>query len=138
MFRCASCDKINEQSWLCVYCECTILLEFTPKEEHIDLNFLEFEQKYPIPDDNDFDNDNLMTCPKCHIKLEIVEINCGVFRCGQIVHGFVNPHASLEEIERLKQTGMWVAGCSAPLRYNTTNKSLSVIYTANNELDYKS
>lgn len=57
-------------------------------------------------------------CPYCNIPIEIESINCGIFRCGVIKSGQINPHASKEQIEHLKSTQDWVAGCGGPMRYN--------------------
>ena len=57
-----------------------------------------------------------LECPHCKIKIEISEINCGVFRCGiykdngQQVH----PHMPKDESDKL---GDAIYGCGQPFQY---------------------
>jgi len=60
-----------------------------------------------------------VSCPHCGIRIEIAEINCGIFRCG--IHKSsgmqVSPHLSKSECELLKKEDkIW--GCCRPFRYN--------------------
>jgi hypothetical protein len=55
-------------------------------------------------------------CPKCFSALELVEINCGVFRCGIFKKSFesISPHATKGDImEWLSQDLIY--GCGTPL-----------------------
>jgi len=57
-------------------------------------------------------------CPHCSLLLEVQQndLNCCIFRHGVIKgQGPVNPHASQQEIQRLKQTGKLI-GCGGPHR----------------------
>ena len=54
-------------------------------------------------------------CPQCSCCLELVEINCAIFRCGVFKTTFdcIPPHASREEILAwLKEDAIY--GCGAP------------------------
>jgi len=52
-------------------------------------------------------------CPNCGIMIEILAINCAIFRCGVVksTGEQIPPHASKEEIEKLD---VW--GCGKPMR----------------------
>lgn len=54
-------------------------------------------------------------CPNCGITIEIIEINCGIFRCGIYKHNGqqLPPHATKEECEQSKDL-IW--GCSKPFK----------------------
>ena len=54
-----------------------------------------------------------LPCPNCGIMIEIIEINCAIFRCGIVksTGEQIPPHASKEEIEKLD---IW--GCGGPMR----------------------
>ncbi len=59
-----------------------------------------------------------VNCPHCGIKIEIAEINCGIFRCGvyKTTGEQVSPHLSKSECELLKNADkIW--GCCRPFRY---------------------
>ena len=54
-----------------------------------------------------------LPCPTCGVLIEILEVNCAIFRCG-IVRATgeqIPPHSSKEEIEKLE---IW--GCGNPMR----------------------
>lgn len=60
-----------------------------------------------------------MNCPSCGIKIEIAEINCGIFRCGiyKLTGLQVSPHLSKAECDLLRDTDkIW--GCCRPFRYS--------------------
>ena len=61
---------------------------------------------------------NICQCPysDCNIAIEIVEINCAIFRCGIHKNGQqIDPHLSKEECDKLKQNNkIW--GCGRPFK----------------------
>ena len=66
----------------------------------------------------------IITCPysNCNICIEIVEINCAIFRCGIYKNDGkqINPHLSKEECETLKREDkIW--GCGKPFQLINTN-----------------
>ena len=54
-----------------------------------------------------------LPCPSCGVLIEILEVNCAIFRCGVVkaTGEQIPPHASKEEIEKLE---IW--GCGKPMR----------------------
>ena len=56
---------------------------------------------------------DFLPCPHCQVQIEIIEINCSIFRCGIIksTGEQIPPHASKEEIEKLE-----IYGCGQPFR----------------------
>lgn len=60
-------------------------------------------------------------CPHCGGKIEILELNCGIFRhavlkvCGTPI----NPHASQTECQSLINSAA-ILGCAGPIRWNGT------------------
>ena len=71
---------------------------------------------------------NIHVCPysDCNISIEILEINCAIFRCGIYKTGDIgtqiDPHLSKEECDNLKiQDKIW--GCGRPFQFiNKKNK----------------
>ena len=57
----------------------------------------------------------LTECPHCNIKIEILELNCRIFRCGVYKHNLenINPHLSKEECDKLVEENL-IYGCSKP------------------------
>ena len=65
------------------------------------------------------------TCPHCNVFIELVKVNCGIFRCGIYKHknGSIiqlPKHASENKINKLR--GQIIYGCGNPVRYQ--NKTL--------------
>lgn len=58
-----------------------------------------------------------MNCPHCNQLIEIIAINCAIFRCGVMrqTGEQVNPHASKIECDRLFEQGL-IYGCGKPFR----------------------
>ena len=58
-----------------------------------------------------------VTCPHCQQLIEIVAINCAIFRCG--IHKQtgqqVSPHAPKTECDPLSEQGL-IWGCGKPFR----------------------
>lgn len=59
----------------------------------------------------------LVTCPHCQTLVEVLSINCAIFRCGiyRVTGQQVPPHAPKEECDRLAASeAIW--GCGKPFR----------------------
>ena len=59
---------------------------------------------------------SIVECPHCHIWIEILEINCNIFRCGVYksnLNKHINPHASKNECDTLKEKDL-IYGCGKP------------------------
>lgn len=62
----------------------------------------------------------LIKCPHCDIDIDIVQINCGIFRCGMIIKEEngkkvlvqIDPHLPKEQCDKLEN----VVGCRGPFR----------------------
>jgi hypothetical protein len=55
--------------------------------------------------------------PDCNIGIEIIEINCAIFRCGVYKHNGlqIEPHLPNIECERIKK-GDKIWGCGRPFQ----------------------
>lgn len=61
-------------------------------------------------------------CPNCGICIDIVKINCGIFRCGIYIlkNGKIRqipPHSSKEKVEKIFKNYK-VYGCGKPFKYD--------------------
>jgi hypothetical protein len=60
-----------------------------------------------------------MECPypDCKIGIEIIEINCAIFRCGVYKHNGaqIEPHLPKDDCDRLKK-GDKIWGCGRPFQ----------------------
>ena len=66
--------------------------------------------------------------PDCAIAIEIVEINCSIFRCGvyKDTDQQIDSHLSKGECDKLKkQDKIW--GCSRPFQLVTINETCQLI-----------
>ena len=56
---------------------------------------------------------DFLPCPHCEVLIEILAVNCAIFRCGILksTGEQIPPHASKEDIEKLD---IW--GCGGPMR----------------------
>jgi hypothetical protein len=56
-----------------------------------------------------------MECPTCGIAIEIVEVNCAVFRCGVYKHNGeqIDPHLPKEQCDAIKGA---IYGCASPFK----------------------
>lgn len=61
-----------------------------------------------------------LPCPTCGIMIEIVEINCAIFRCGVIKSTGIqiDPHLPKAECDKLGDT---IYGCANPFRLDNGN-----------------
>jgi len=58
----------------------------------------------------------VLHCPHCGISIEVVEVNCSIFRCGVYKHNFeqIPPHLPKEECDLLIDK---IYGCAKPFKY---------------------
>ena len=59
----------------------------------------------------------IVICPHCERYIEILAINCGIFRCGVFKDNLqqINPHLSKIECKKLCSSDT-IIGCSKPFR----------------------
>lgn len=69
-------------------------------------------------------------CPHCSQMIEIIELNCRIFRCGILKSDYkqINPHLSKLECERLFAEKL-IFGCGKPFRIleSEPNQELTAI-----------
>ena len=73
---------------------------------------------------------NIVLCPypDCNISIEIIEINCSIFRCGVHKHNGqqIDPHLPKEQCDKLKKENkIW--GCGRPFQIVKINDSYNSI-----------
>jgi hypothetical protein len=61
---------------------------------------------------------HLYFCPSCFQAIEIIETNCGIFRCGVMKDTMrqIDPHLPQSECERLVDDDL-IYGCARPFKY---------------------
>ncbi len=59
----------------------------------------------------------VVKCPHCDILVEIVELNCRIFRCGIYKHNYtqIPPHLPKTECDQLISSSS-IYGCGKPFR----------------------
>ena len=59
----------------------------------------------------------VVSCPHCSQYIEIIELNCRIFRCGIFKKTFqqIDPHLEKSECVRLYENGE-IYGCGKPFR----------------------
>ena len=59
----------------------------------------------------------IVYCPNCGMPIEVVELNCSIFRCGIMKDTFeqIPPHSRKEECDRLKKEDL-IYGCGCPFQ----------------------
>lgn len=59
----------------------------------------------------------LIQCPHCQQLLMIIELNCGIFRCGVYKHNFnpIPPHLDKVSCDMLINNNL-IYGCSKPFK----------------------
>lgn len=72
----------------------------------------------------------IYTCPHCSIDIEIVKLNCGIFRCGifQLKNGNFRQlpkHAKQGVIQKIKNHFV-VYGCGNPIKYDQLTNQLII------------
>ena len=62
---------------------------------------------------------NIIECPhtECKQAIEIIELNCKIFRCGIFKHNFkqIDPHSPKDVCDKLVATGA-IYGCGKPFQ----------------------
>lgn len=76
---------------------------------------------------------NFVTCPHCDVAIEVVKLNCCIFRCGiyKETGKQIDPHMPKEECDRLANHGL-IHGCGKPFRVDqvvdvSTNEASFVV-----------
>jgi len=69
-----------------------------------------------------------VNCPHCDVMIEVVELNCCIFRCGvhRITGVQIPPHSSKEECDRLLKFGE-LYGCGKPFQIIKTVSGVLVV-----------
>ena len=59
----------------------------------------------------------IVQCPTCNIYIEILELNCKIFRCGMYKNSFtqIPPHLEKSECEQLVLYDL-IYGCGHPFK----------------------
>ena len=68
---------------------------------------------------SDASNNTIVTCPHCEEYIEIIQINCAIFRHGIFKNTGqqIDPHASKQLCEKYIQTNA-IYGCGKPFKVN--------------------
>jgi hypothetical protein len=61
--------------------------------------------------------EGFVRCPRCGAGYEIIEVRCGVIRCGMTRQGSLNPHTTEATIKIMLERGVIIDGCGAPLEF---------------------
>jgi hypothetical protein len=71
--------------------------------------------------------DNIVICPHCNEYIEILELNCKIFRHGILKSNNMqmNPHAPYEECNKLFENNL-IYGCGKPFRIEVSDNILKV------------
>ena len=59
----------------------------------------------------------IIECPHCQQKIEVLETNCRIFRCGVYKSSFkqIDPHMPKEQCDHLATNGL-IFGCGKPFQ----------------------
>ena len=73
-------------------------------------------------------SEKFVTCPHCDTTVEVLELNCKIFRCGVFKESGeqINPHLPKNECENLVNTGA-IYGCGKPFQITNDNPPYVVI-----------
>lgn len=70
----------------------------------------------------------IIICPHCNEYIEIIELNCGIFRHG--VYKFnneqINPHMNKEDCDYLIENNL-IYGCGKPFQIKINNNIVEII-----------
>ena len=63
-----------------------------------------------------------VTCPHCDVSVEVLALNCQIFRCGIFKNTLqqIDPHLPKIHCEDLVTRGL-IYGCGKPFRVDTVN-----------------
>ena len=66
----------------------------------------------------------IIQCPYCNIQIEVVQLNCRIFRCGIFKSNYsqINPHLSKEECDNLFNNNE-IYGCGKPFQLKWVNNN---------------
>jgi len=70
-----------------------------------------------------------VSCPHCNTTIEIIELNCRIFRCGILksTGQQIDPHLSKEHCDRLVERDE-IYGCGKPFKVDTQEDGSLVCY----------
>ena len=71
----------------------------------------------------------IITCPNCNICIEIIQLNCKIFRCGIYKDTFAQmpPHLPKYECYQLYIKGL-IYGCGQPFLIDESNTAIKCGY----------
>jgi hypothetical protein len=60
---------------------------------------------------------NIVQCPNCSIYIEVLQLNCQIFRCGILKETMqqIPPHSSKDVCDKLKEDDL-IFGCGKPFK----------------------
>ena len=70
-----------------------------------------------------------INCPHCNITIEIIELNCKIFRCGIFKNNLkqIDPHLSKNKCDELINNNL-IYGCGKPFKVDIINNEyISII-----------
>ena len=70
----------------------------------------------------------IISCPTCNQNIEILELNCCIFRCGIFKHNYtqIDPHLPKLQCDILIQRNL-IYGCGKPFKLiNENNRWVSI------------
>jgi hypothetical protein len=61
-------------------------------------------------------------CPHCNIDIEVMAVQCGIFRCGILKSTYqqIPPHSKKDKCDKLVEDGL-IFGCGRPFHINNPN-----------------
>jgi len=71
----------------------------------------------------------IIECPHCAQNIEIIELNCRIFRCGVLKKNYkqIDPHLSKDNCEQLKREDL-IYGCGKPFYIDESRKTVICDY----------
>lgn len=68
-------------------------------------------------------------CPHCDLDIIIIDINCGIFRCGifKDTGKQLNPHATKDECDKVFKENL-IYGCGKPFKITVDKKLIICDY----------
>lgn len=140
-YICLACGRIHDHLLaFCERCSGDLFPMEIPVERYPDLDAdFQYEDLYSeayrcddtpiLPKDG-----NYIHCPNCSTIIEVVELNCRIFRCFMLSNEGMKhlsyssiPHATREDLESWQSKGYSFGGCLAPFQVDASFKS-SILY----------